>query len=119
MNAKHDEQDDMASEAFLADEAELRDESRWDWDNPEVQEGNRTARSSFSVRFESGELRLIREAARAAGMKTGEFIRNAALAAARGDQSGDATSALVELVERRGMKVTFEPAAHRSSDDVA
>ncbi len=42
-------------------------------------------------------------------MKNGEFIRNAALAAARGDGVRDATEALTELVRRRGMRVTIEP----------
>ena len=81
----------------------------WDWDNPIVVQGGKAPRHTFSVRFEAAELDSIREAAEAAGMKTGEFIRNAALAAARGESVRDATEALTELVCRRGMRVTIEP----------
>jgi hypothetical protein len=83
----------------------------WDWDNPIVVRGAKAPRHVFSVRFEAAELDTIREAAQAAGMKTGEFIRNAALAAARGDRErGDPLAVLTALVSERGMRVTIEPA---------
>ncbi len=101
-------------------EAWLRDDSQWDRDNPEVHEGVSNPRSSFSVRFEHGELEQVMHAAQAAGMKTGEFIRNAALAAARGEGHDDPAAALAEFVQRRGMRVTFEPMPGRQpGNDVA
>lgn len=87
----------------------LRDDSHWDWDSAELHEGRGSARSTFRVRFEPGELGEVFHAAQAAGMKTGEFIRTAALAAARGEGEGDATAALVAVARRCRMKVTFEP----------
>jgi hypothetical protein len=89
----------------------------WDWDNPIVVRGKRPARSTFSVRFESGELTVVREAAEAAGMKTGEFIRNAALAAAGGETAADPVDTLTELVGRRGMRVIIEPASPPETRD--
>lgn len=81
----------------------------WDWDNAVVVESAKAPRHTFSVRFEASELDQVRLAAEAAGMKTGEFIRNAALAAARGETQTDPTSALIALATKCGMRVTFEP----------
>jgi hypothetical protein len=81
----------------------------WDWENAIVVEGAKAPRHTFSVRFEASELDHVRLAAEAVGMKTGEFIRNAALAAARGETHTDPTSALIALATKCGMRVTFEP----------
>ena len=81
----------------------------WDWENAIVVEGAKAPRHTFSVRFEASELDSVRVAAEAAGMKTGEFIRNAALAAARGESHTDPTSALIALATKCGMRVIFEP----------
>ena len=50
----------------------------WDYENVKVHEPKESS-SVYSVRFRSSELRLLREAAREAGVSTGEFIRAAAL----------------------------------------
>lgn len=91
----------------------------WDWDNPVVVRGARAPRHTFSVRFEAAELDAVRQAAQAAGMKTGEFIRNAALAAARGEPRPDPVEALTELVRQRGLKLTIEPASTPRTDEPA
>lgn len=85
------------------------DDSQWDYETAEVHEGRPVQRTSFSVRMRPDEFRTIGLAAEAAGMKTGEFIRNAALAAARGESHTDPTSALIALATKSGMRVTFEP----------
>ncbi len=104
MQQNNNEHETPASEAGYVDNPD-----DWDWDNAVVVEGKRPARSNFSVRFESGELTQVSLAAEAAGMKTGEFIRNAALAAARGESHTDPTSALIALATKCNMPVTFEP----------
>lgn len=91
------------------DEASLMDDAQWDYETAEVHEGRPVQRTSFSVRMRPNEFRAIGLAAEAAGMKTGEFIRNAALAAARGESHTDPTSALIALATKCGMRVTFEP----------
>jgi hypothetical protein len=104
MQQNNNEHEMPASEAEYVDNPD-----DWDWENAVVVEGKRPARANFSVRFESGEFTQVALAAEAAGMKTGEFIRNAALAAARGETHTDPTSALIALATKCGMRVTFEP----------
>ena len=50
----------------------------WDYENTEVQPGRENPSVVYSVRFPKTEISAIRGAARAAGMSTTEFIREAA-----------------------------------------
>ncbi len=58
----------------------------WDLESATLQQARRPATSAFSVRLNREELAALRAAAKAAGMTTGEFIRNAALEKARADK---------------------------------
>jgi hypothetical protein len=73
----------------LTDEefARLRDNSQWDFDDPIVVDPkpNPDRRVAFSVRFKPAELDFLREVALRRGMKLSEFVREAAVAAARQD----------------------------------
>jgi hypothetical protein len=110
MNKNNGERADAESELDYVDDLD-----EWDTENPIITEGRPVTRTTFSVRMHPRELGEISSAARAANMKTGEFIRNAALAAARGGDAGmNATEALIRLAAQAGMRVTFEPVAAKA-----
>lgn len=50
----------------------------WDYEHAEVRPGRTNPASVYSVRFPKAEIAAIRAAAKAAGMTTTEFIREAA-----------------------------------------
>lgn len=50
----------------------------WDYENAEVKPGRENPSAVYSIRFPKTEITAIRTAARAAGMTTSEFIRDAA-----------------------------------------
>lgn len=56
----------------------------WDYENPEVKPGRKNPSAVYSVRFPKAEIAAIRAAAKAAGMTTSEFIREAAREKAEG-----------------------------------
>lgn len=56
----------------------------WDYENPEVKPGRKNPSTVYSVRFPKAEMAAVRAAARAAGMTTSEFIREAAREKAEG-----------------------------------
>lgn len=64
---------------------ELRDDREWE-DRVERRAGHPVS-VVFSVRFHSGEIREVQEAAQRVGEKTSEFIRRAAMARARGSSA--------------------------------
>ena len=67
------------------DDRELRaleDPEEWDSDRAEVRPPSKSARAVVSVAFARDDFGRVSEAARREGMKTSEFIREAALARA-------------------------------------
>lgn len=52
--------------------------AEWDYENAEVKPGRKNPSAVYSVRFPKAEITAIRAAAKAAGMTTSEFIREAA-----------------------------------------
>ena len=56
----------------------------WDYENAEVRPGRKNPSAVYSVRFPKAEIAAIRAAAKAAGMSTSEFIREAAREKAEG-----------------------------------
>ncbi len=56
----------------------------WDYENAEVRPGRKNPSAVYSVRFPKPEISAIRAAAKAAGMTTSEFIREAAREKAEG-----------------------------------
>lgn len=56
----------------------------WDYENAEVKPGRKNPSAVYSVRFPKAEISAIRAAAKAAGMTTSEFIREAAREKAEG-----------------------------------
>ena len=55
-----------------------------DYENPKVKPGRKNPSAVYSVRFPKVEIAAIRAAAKAAGMTTSEFIREAAREKAEG-----------------------------------
>ena len=98
--------DDIDSEFF-----EPGNNQDWDYENAVVMEGRPSRGSTFSVRFAKGEIDALREVAEANGMTTGEFIRNAALAAMAGHQptAEEVFSALKSLAERTDTAIMLVP----------
>ncbi|MDE2934787.1 MAG: DUF6290 family protein [Chloroflexota bacterium] len=56
----------------------------WDYENADVKPGRKNPSAVYSVRFPKSEIAAIRAAAKAAGMTTSEFIREAAREKAEG-----------------------------------
>ena len=61
------------------DEQELRNPASWNMDEAVLHEPVKTPRSVVSVSFGQDDLAAVAQAARESGMKTSEFIRNAAV----------------------------------------
>ena len=61
-----------------------RKHDEWDYENAEVRPGRKSPSAVYSVRFPKAEISAIRAAAKAAGMTTSEFIREAAREKAEG-----------------------------------
>jgi len=59
-------------------------QEEWDYENAEVRPGRKNPSAVYSVRFPKAEIAAIRSAAKAAGMTTSEFIREAAREKAEG-----------------------------------
>lgn len=98
-------QEDLAFDAVQDELEEPGHNENWDFENPVLMPARSARTSVFSVRFESTELGEVRRAADATGVTTGEFIRRAALAAAREHRepgtSPTAFEALVDAVAEK------------------
>lgn len=74
-----------------------RNHDNWDYEHPEVHLGVREPRAVFSIRLTRRELDAVGDAAKAAGVTTSAFIRNAAFAAAKGESAAQLHAAVGEL----------------------
>jgi len=74
-----------------------RNHDNWDYEHPEVHHAVREPRAVYSVRFARSDIRGVRRAAEAAGVTTSEFIRNAAIAAAKGESAAQLHAAVGDL----------------------
>lgn len=76
-----------------------RNHDNWDYEHPEVHHAVREPRAVFSIRLTRSELDTVGVAAEAAGITTSAFIRNAAIAAAKGESVAQLHAAVAELRE--------------------
>ncbi len=63
--------------------ARLEDSDEWDWEHPEVHEPSPRPEAVVPVRFAPGELAQVETAADRTGRKLTDYVREAALTAAR------------------------------------
>ena len=78
----------MTRQTWAQEEAELQDPATWNADKGFVQPGNPSRRAIVSVPFARDDFAAIVQAARRAGLRTSEFIREAAIERARGPLAG-------------------------------
>jgi uncharacterized protein (DUF1778 family) len=76
-------------------------------------------RAVFSLRLSPSELSLVSTAAKARGQKVGDFVRLAALAAARGEISVDSIEQTIALDELRDKVLDLVDTVERASGHLA
>jgi len=79
------------------DEEFQRNNDNWDFESIEVHDPVENLGAVYAIHFTKDEINAIRDYAEIAGVTTSEFIRRAAIAAAKGESAAELHAAVGEL----------------------